>query len=184
LAKVFSTTGQEIKTIVSATKHAGVSALTLVPTASSTNDIVLTYREGKQQFLSRINGQDWSTSVRFAFANNVSVLDAAAIDMDGDGVDEYAVMTKTGTVEIAVYSSLGQSILRFSPYDNPAMHEARLVVADYDHDGLDDFIVSPVGIREPVRVWSSRVHLVDEWWPFGDTSDAGFSLFPVYVTRN
>jgi hypothetical protein len=111
-------------------------------------------------------------------------LDAAAIDMDGDGVDEYAVMTKTGTVEIAVYSSLGQSILRFSPYDNSAMREARLVVADYDHDGLDDFIVSPVGIREPVRVWSSGVHLVDEWWPFGDTSDAGSSLFPVYVTRN
>lgn len=181
LVRVFSTTGKEIKNVKQTVKHGGVLALSLAST-SSTNDIVVVYRDGTKNTLSRISGRDWKTPVRFTLLNTQAVLAVAAADAEGDGVDDYVVLTRPGTVDVAIYTATGEATTRFTAYDSAAVRDVSLVVADYDGDGVDDFLTSPWASGQPVRVWSTRVRVIEEWWPFGETTLTGARLLPLYMT--
>ncbi len=133
---------------------------------SSTNDIVLL----------RVDGLDHDRRVLLQ-SNNL--VDALGMDLDANNIEQVATATQTGTsFSIDLIRSLaGQDSGRVDPVPTDVLdgeldtHEGLMLMADVNHDGFDDLVVSTptadlVGMKDNGRV---NVH-------YG--SSAGLSALP------
>lgn len=160
-------TGVRISSYQQSMPHTGVSLGQARDSGSLQADILALYKEKKATILSRFSadGKKKGESIAIAGANaNRSIIGA---DIDGDGIQEYAIGGSFGDPFLAYYEPDGALKRKFFVFSG-SVGGFSLAADDYDEDGKDDIIVIPKISAQPIRIWNYKSKKLAEWQAFAE----------------
>jgi len=165
LYRIFDLRGREIDQYRLNKKHQGVSLAAVKNQPKQKSFLAVWYSDGtaKLRIFDEKNKEvkGWSETL---VAQRGSL---AVGDIDGDGSEEYILGAgKNGRPLVTVYQASGSLIKNYLAYDAPCNAGLRVATGDYNLDGKDEIFTACTDGSLPVRVWSNRLKIVDEWQMF------------------
>ncbi len=178
--RLFSLQGKELGRYEHSKAHKGVSLAVEKGQGEEKDKLITLSHNGDQLMMQRFSGigtlEQTSPIDYIQFRGTIAVG-----DIDGDNESELVVAAGKGEEPFLLYYELSGKIKRhFWAYDPSYRGGLDVIVGRYDDDENEDIVVSPLSGGVPVRVFSSKVRKVDEWWPFGENSPIGMKLLGEY----
>lgn len=112
------------------------------------------------------------------FPGFLGELDVAAADIDGDGLDEIAVVQgKGGTPLVKIFSRSGTLLHSFYAYFEGYKHGIRVSAADIDGDGKDEIITGTMsGLAPVVRVFKPNGTMLKSFYAYDKNFKGGIDV--------
>jgi len=174
---VYKLDGSLIDYLVDAA-HEGVSVDVVYDEVWEVYDIVLVYIYEGTTFIERIESESFYSIDAF-WIEGVQGDRVSVGDVDNDGADEYVISARAGKqARIYAYEQDGSPVVSFRAYPASYKRGVYMDVFDYNGDGSNELVVTPQGGEMPVRMYTSRGRLIEEWYAFN-----AFTEGPLLVTQ-
>jgi len=160
--------------------HRGASIDIAREVGSDKYRIVSLYKMGNTVRLDTYDGLG-SVIASHAVESLVVPGEVAAVDFDGNGVDEFALSSGFGQPAKLVYLNNDGSLRRsFGGYAGSFQSGISIEGIDYDRDGQEDVIIWDKTGGQPVRIWNHRSQKLYEWTPFPEEQSQQLRVVPLY----
>lgn len=173
VVSIYDLDGNLVRELELVTDGNGISSALVYDKVRKANDVVLVFMLNGELISKHFDGNELSEQGHFSVPKFKNVPSVESGDIDGDGLEEYVMSAALGDLpRVISFEQDGTLINLFNSYSLSYRNGVNISVFDYNEDGIEEIITSPVSPGQPVGVFEGNGYRLEDWWPL-DSQDLG-----------
>jgi len=177
---VYGLNGNLIKELELVTDGNGMSSALVYDEIRQAYDLALVFMLDGSLIFKRFDGSGLNEENYFSVPKFKHLPSVETGDVDGDGVDEYVMSAGLGDLpRIISFEQDGTFINSFNSYSLRYRDGVNVSLFDYDDDGVEEIVTSPMSFGQPVRAFNNNGYRSEGWWALGRQDVGQIVIIPL-----